>query len=38
MHGSFMSAEAVARMKRMGILADVQPGRSIWRQSRRCCW
>ena len=26
MHGSFMSAEAVARMKKMGILADVQPG------------
>ncbi|MCC7235243.1 MAG: amidohydrolase [Bryobacterales bacterium] len=26
MHGSFMSAEALARMKRMGILADVQPG------------
>jgi predicted amidohydrolase YtcJ len=26
MHGSFMSAEAVARMKGMGILADVQPG------------
>lgn len=26
MHGSFMSAEALARMKRMGVLADVQPG------------
>lgn len=26
MHGSFMSAEAIERMKRMGILADVQPG------------
>ncbi len=26
MHGSFMSADAIARMKRMGILADVQPG------------
>lgn len=26
MHGSFMSAEAIARMKKMGILADVQGG------------
>jgi predicted amidohydrolase YtcJ len=26
MHGSFMSEEAIARMKRMGILADVQGG------------
>jgi len=26
MHGSFMSEEALERMKRMGILADVQPG------------
>jgi predicted amidohydrolase YtcJ len=26
MHGSFMSVEALDRMKRMGILADVQPG------------
>ncbi|HEU0120086.1 MAG TPA: amidohydrolase [Bryobacteraceae bacterium] len=26
MHGSFMSEEAIARMKRMGILADVQAG------------
>jgi predicted amidohydrolase YtcJ len=26
MHGSFMSAEAVARMKKMGIIADVQGG------------
>lgn len=26
MHGSFMSAEALDRMKRLGILADVQPG------------
>lgn len=26
MHGSFMSEEAVARMKKMGILADVQAG------------
>ena len=26
MHGSFMSDEAIARMKRMGIIADVQGG------------
>jgi len=26
MHGSFMSEEAIARMKKMGILADVQGG------------
>lgn len=26
MHGSFMSAEAVERMKRMGVIADVQAG------------
>ncbi len=26
MHASFQSAEAIARMKRMGIAADVQPG------------
>jgi predicted amidohydrolase YtcJ len=26
MHGSFMSADAVARMKRMGVAADIQPG------------
>ncbi|MBI2689431.1 MAG: amidohydrolase [Acidobacteria bacterium] len=26
MHGSFMSEEAIARMKRMGIIADVQGG------------
>jgi len=26
MHGSFMSAEAVDRMKRMGVIADVQAG------------
>jgi len=26
MHGSFMSEEAIARMKRMGVLADVQAG------------
>jgi predicted amidohydrolase YtcJ len=25
-HGSFQSAESIARMKRMGVLADVQPG------------
>jgi predicted amidohydrolase YtcJ len=26
MHGSFMSEEALGRMQRMGVLADVQPG------------
>lgn len=26
MHGSFMSEDAIARMKRMGVAADVQPG------------
>jgi predicted amidohydrolase YtcJ len=26
MHGSMMSVDAIARMKRMGVLADVQPG------------
>ncbi|MBC8165641.1 MAG: amidohydrolase, partial [Bryobacteraceae bacterium] len=26
MHGSFMSADAIAKMKRLGVAADVQPG------------
>jgi predicted amidohydrolase YtcJ len=26
MHGSYMSEEAVARMKRLGVIADAQPG------------
>jgi predicted amidohydrolase YtcJ len=26
MHGSMMSVDSIARMKRMGVLADVQPG------------
>ncbi len=26
MHGSFMSEEALSRMQRMGVIADVQPG------------